>query len=114
MVSSAREVLTINALRQVLKRMRLEKGLSLYQAAKRAGMCHGTVSQIESGGQGISLKSLMKLAEAYGVAVSYFLQEAERIAWQAAKRTWENRNFAATGAGDGAERAREESLTPPR
>ena len=110
MVSPAREVLTINALRQVLKNMRLEKGLSLYHAAKRAGMCHGTVSQIESGGQGISLKSLMKLAEAYGVAVSYFLREAERIAWQAAKRTWEQRNFAATGA----ERAREELSAPPR
>jgi len=112
MVSPAREVLTINALRQVLKNMRLEKGLSLYHAAKRAGMCHGTVSQIESGGQGISLKSLMKLAEAYGVSMSYFLREAERIAWQAAQKTWEQRTFAVIGAG--AERAREELFVPPR
>ena len=103
---------TINALRQVLKNMRLEKGLSLYHAAKRAGMCHGTVSQIESGGQGISLKRLMKLAEAYGVSMSYFLREAERIAWQAALKTWEQRNFAVIGAG--AERAREELFVPPR
>ena len=112
MVSSAREVLTINALRQVLKSRRLEKGLSLYQAAKRSGMCYRTVSQIESGGQGISLKSLMKLAEAYGVSMSYFLREAERIAWQAAQKTWEQRNFAVIGAG--AERAREELSAPPR
>jgi hypothetical protein len=44
--------------------------------------------------------------------MSYFLREAERIAWQAAQKTWEQRNFAVIGAG--AERAREELFVPPR
>jgi transcriptional regulator with XRE-family HTH domain len=70
--------------RQLLRKHRRAKRLSLRQAGRFCGICFTTVNTMESGKYRISLDNLVKLAELYQVPPSYLLREAERLAYQEA------------------------------
>ncbi len=69
----------IDQICKLLKKTRLEKGLTLREVEKRCGISFSTVSLIENRRHAFSLENLMKLADAYEVPVSFFFQEAERL-----------------------------------
>jgi len=103
----------IDTICKLLKKTRLEKGLTLREVEKRCGISFSTVSLIENRRHAFSLENLMKLAEAYEVPVSYFFQEAERVSsrpaegWMSASK-WEESFKSASGEG-----VQEELLNPP-
>ena len=103
----------INQICKLLKKTRLEKGLTLREVEKRCGISFSTVSLIENRRHAFSLENLMKLSEAYEVPVSYFFQEAERVSsrptagWMSASK-WEESFKGASGEG-----VQEELLNPP-
>lgn len=53
-----------------LKARRISKGLSISEVARRIGTSHPTLSFIESGKLGLTLKMLYRYAEAIGVKVT--------------------------------------------
>ncbi len=103
----------IDQICKLLKKTRLEKGLTLREVEKRCGISFSTVSLIENRRHAFSLENLMKLADAYEVPVSFFFQEAERPAakpaegWMTATK-WEESFKGAAGEG-----VQEELLNPP-
>jgi transcriptional regulator with XRE-family HTH domain len=105
----------IDLICKLLKKTRLEKGMTLREVEKRCGISFSTVSLIENRRHAFSLENLMKLAEAYEVPVSYFFQESERVtaaakpaeAWMSPTK-WEESFKAAPGEG-----VQEELLNPP-
>ena len=104
----------IDTICKLLKKTRLEKGLTLREVEKRCGISFSTVSLIENRRHAFSLENLMKLAEAYEVPVSYFFHEAERAharrpadGWMSASK-WEE-----SFKGAGGEGVQEELLNPP-
>ena len=104
----------IDQICKLLKKTRLERGLTLREVEKRCGISFSTVSLIENRRHAFSLENLMKLAEAYEVPVSYFFQEAERVVssrptagWMSASK-WEESFKGASGEG-----VQEELLNPP-
>jgi len=56
-----------------IRRMRLAKGLTLRQVSRLCGIPASTLSNIESKDHAISLKNLMRIASALGVAPAAFL-----------------------------------------
>jgi transcriptional regulator with XRE-family HTH domain len=104
----------IDQICKLLKKTRLEKGMTLREVEKRCGISFSTVSLIENRRHAFSLENLMKLAEAYEVPVSYFFQETERVAaakpaegWMSPTK-WEESFKGAAGEG-----VQEELLNPP-
>ncbi len=100
---------------KLLKKTRLEKGLTLREVEKRCGISFSTVSLIENRRHAFSLENLMKLAEAYEVPVSYFFQEPERVLAAKPAEGWTNaskweESFKGESAGEGVQ---EELLNPP-
>ena len=53
-----------------LKAQRISKGLSISEVARRIGTSYPTLSFIESGKLGLTLKMLYRYAEAIGVKVT--------------------------------------------
>ena len=63
-----------------LRRLRLQKGLTQQQLAKKAnGMSYTFLSNIERGKADPSLSTLKRLATALGVTVSELVQEPTRL-----------------------------------
>jgi transcriptional regulator with XRE-family HTH domain len=99
--------------RQLLKKHRRARHLSLRKAGKFSGICFTTVNCMESGKHGISLDNLIKLAALYQVSSSDLLREAERLAcreagWQPnAPQQWQ-----AVAAEAEHEEVREEAVLP--
>ncbi len=58
-----------------IRQMRLSKGLTLRETSKLCGIPASTLSNIESKDHAISLTNLSKIAAAFGVAPSAFLNE---------------------------------------
>ncbi len=56
-----------------IKRLRIEKGLSLKEMAERTGFSSALLSQVENHLVSPSLGTIIKIAKALGVAVGYFL-----------------------------------------
>lgn len=50
-----------------LRKLRLERGLSILQASNLTGMSTSSLNQIEQGGRNMSMKSLFLFMEAYEV-----------------------------------------------
>lgn len=62
-----------------LKEARLEKGLTLKQASKHIGIRDSTLSQYETGKREPKLETWVKLADYFGVPVSYLQGIEERF-----------------------------------
>ena len=58
-----------------LKDIRLEKGLSLNEVARRMGTVYPRLSEIEHGRGGLTLKNLFRWADAMGVKVTIKFEE---------------------------------------
>ncbi|WP_413219526.1 helix-turn-helix domain-containing protein [Tritonibacter mobilis] len=63
-------------LNELIKRARLEAGLTLDQAAAKMGLSQSTMSRIETGETTITADRLVDLASAYGVSPSQLLDGA--------------------------------------
>lgn len=61
----------------LIKARRLQMKLTLTEVAKRSGLSVPFLSQVERGDAGLSVVSLVKISEALGVSVSYFLDTSE-------------------------------------
>ena len=55
--------------------VRLEKGLSQMELAKRTGMHRSNICRIESGRQNISLDTLIRIFDALGIDISIELKD---------------------------------------
>lgn len=72
----------INAmeLRELIRKLRLRKGWSQAELAKKAGVSSGTIGTIESENRMPYIKTLKKIADALGVTVEYILRETGEVA----------------------------------
>jgi transcriptional regulator with XRE-family HTH domain len=66
---------TVSALGAKLASARAERGWSLAELARRAGVSTASVHKIEKGGMTPTIATLMKVAAALGTSVSYFIDE---------------------------------------
>lgn len=66
---------TVSALGAKLAAARAERGWSLAQLARRAGVSTASVHKIEKSGMTPTIATLMKVASALGTSVSYFIDE---------------------------------------
>ena len=53
-----------------LKKLRIERGLSISEVARRMGTGQPNISNIESGKCGLTLKAMLKYADALGLKVT--------------------------------------------
>jgi transcriptional regulator with XRE-family HTH domain len=60
---------------QRLRALRLERKLSLRQAADRSNLSHSFIGMVESGTAEIAISRLLRLADAYGVLITELLQD---------------------------------------
>lgn len=65
----------MNTVGERVRRLRDERGLSQLALGNAIGMRQSTISQIENGENKPSWKTLQKLAEYFGVQLSYLLNE---------------------------------------
>jgi transcriptional regulator with XRE-family HTH domain len=66
---------TVSALGAKLAMARAERGWSLAELARRAGVSTASVHKIEKSGMTPTIATLMKIAAALGTSVSYFIDE---------------------------------------
>ena len=66
---------TVSALGAKLAAARAERGWSLAELARRAGVSTASVHKIEKSGMTPTIATLMKVAAALGTSVSYFIDE---------------------------------------
>lgn len=66
---------TVSALGAKLTAARAERGWSLAELARRAGVSTASVHKIEKSGMTPTIATLMKVASALGTSVSYFIDE---------------------------------------
>lgn len=66
---------TVSALGAKLANARAERGWSLAELARRAGVSTASVHKIEKSGMTPTIATLMKIAAALGTSVSYFIDE---------------------------------------
>jgi transcriptional regulator with XRE-family HTH domain len=66
---------TVSALGAKLALARAERGWSLAELARRAGVSTASVHKIEKSGMTPTIATLMKVASALGTSVSYFIDE---------------------------------------
>jgi transcriptional regulator with XRE-family HTH domain len=62
-----------------LRLLRLERGLSLREAAERAGLSRSFVGMVESGTTEIAVSRLIRLADAYGVLITELLVDVQDV-----------------------------------
>ena len=60
-----------------LRQLRADRGLSLEQLAKRAGLTKGFLSLIERGVKAPSISSLLRLSQAYDLSIGALLDDFE-------------------------------------
>ena len=65
----------VSKLGQKIKNLRVEKGLSLNDLAQRSGISAAGIHKIESNGIIPTITTMMKIADALGKRVSYFIGE---------------------------------------
>ena len=65
----------VSAIGSKIKRLRQQQGLSLNQIAKRAGVSGMTIHKLERSEMTPTITVLMKIADAFGEKVSFFLGE---------------------------------------
>ncbi len=65
----------VNAIGPRLRDLRLHHGLSLQQLAERAGVSAAAIHKIERNGMVPTITTLLKLADAFGKPVAYFVDE---------------------------------------
>lgn len=68
---------TVSEIGAKVAKMRAERGWSLAQLAKRAGLSTAAIHKIEKSGMTPTIASLMKVASALGKSVGYFVEEVE-------------------------------------
>lgn len=61
----------------VIKRLRLEKGLSQKRLAEEAGLSQSFIHSIEVGQKSPTIRSIRKIAKALGVPVEEIIREGE-------------------------------------
>lgn len=61
----------------LIRARRMQMDLTLSEVARRSGLSVPFLSQVERGQTGLTVVSLMKIAEALGVSVNYFLDTQE-------------------------------------
>jgi transcriptional regulator with XRE-family HTH domain len=62
-----------------IKRARLEKGLTQAEAAEMAGVSRSFIASVERGESGVSLQTLARLADAFGIPLSKFAGTVETV-----------------------------------
>ena len=67
---------TVSAIGAKVAKARAERGWSLQQLARRAGLSPASIHKIEKSGMTPTIASLMKIAAALGRSVSFFVEEA--------------------------------------
>ncbi len=67
----------VSKLGQKIRAVRKEKGLSLQDLARRSGISAAGIHKIESNGIIPTITTMMKIADALGKRISYFLEEEE-------------------------------------
>jgi len=70
---------TVSALGAKLAQARAERGWSLAELARRAGVSTASVHKIEKSGMTPTIATLMKIAAALGTNVSYFIDEGVAV-----------------------------------
>ncbi|MGG0670526.1 helix-turn-helix domain-containing protein [Sporosarcina koreensis] len=68
-----------NHLGTKIKKIRLERGMTLKILAERTGFSISFLSQLERGKSSATLESLKKISIAFGVNPSYFFEEEEEL-----------------------------------
>ena len=66
-----------------LKQLRTEAGLSIHQAARKAGIAPSYLLKIEAGDtfSNIGIKTLVKLSKLYNIPIASILKEAKNKNW---------------------------------
>jgi transcriptional regulator with XRE-family HTH domain len=70
---------TVSEIGGKLAKARAERGWSLQQLARRAGLSAAAVHKVEKSGITPTIATLMKLAAALGKSVSYFIEESDPL-----------------------------------
>src|SRR3954454_13665298 len=70
---------TVSAIAAKVAKARAERGWSLQQLAKRAGLSAAAVHKIEKSGMTPTITSLMKIANALGKSVGFFIEESDPL-----------------------------------
>jgi len=65
----------VSKLGEKIKRLRLEKGLSLKDLSVKSGISAAAIHKIESNGIIPTITTMMKISDALGKGVSYFIEE---------------------------------------
>jgi transcriptional regulator with XRE-family HTH domain len=65
----------VSKLGEKIKRIRLEKGLSLKDLSAKSGISAAAIHKIESNGIIPTITTMMKISDALGKGVSYFIEE---------------------------------------
>lgn len=68
---------TVFAIGPKVRKLRRDRGLSLQQLAKRAGLSAAAIHKIENNGMTPTITTLLKLAAALNKSVGYFVDEGE-------------------------------------
>ncbi len=82
-----------------IKKLRMEKGLTLRDVSQKTGFSTALLSQIENNVVSPPISTLWKIAEALGVKIAYFFQETPR----------EGQDYCIVRAGEGKPVARRET-----
>ena len=67
---------TIRIIGQKIKELRVQRGLTLEEVAEKSNFTQGFLSQLENNKVAPSVSSLYNIAEALGVAVTYFFPDS--------------------------------------
>src|SRR3954453_23105880 len=70
---------TVSNIGAKVAKARAERGWSLQQLAKRAGLSPASIHKIEKSGMTPTITSLMKVAAALGKSVGYFIEESDGL-----------------------------------
>jgi len=60
-----------------IKRLRLEKKMTLKDLSEKTGLSVSFLSQIERGSSSLAITSLKKISDAFNINISYFFEEIE-------------------------------------
>ena len=70
---------TVSGIGAKVAKARTERGWSLQQLARRAGLSAASIHKIEKSGMTPTITSLMKVAAALGKSVGYFIEESDGL-----------------------------------
>jgi len=72
-----KEEVKINSIGNSIKELRLRKKMTLKDVSKKTKLSIGLLSQLERNKTSVTLQSIAKISDAFGVSQSYFFQENE-------------------------------------